>query len=349
MYKYLQIILLLMIVFVPSYNFADGLVSSTINSLYFIPNKGQFDPEVEYSVKTKDYHLWITRNQLVFDKIYSRQMGDDGERIKDSDRDVLENLSALPGKIKNSRYVTRLQFLETSQDSHIQPENQRDYRVNYFLEYAESRWITGVPTYESIIIKNLYQNIDLKIYGESNKIEYDFIVKPGGKTENIKFLFEGARQTWINKDGDIIFTTDPGELLHSKPFCYVLDNGEISVLEAVFKKTGKNIFGLKIERTDPGNILIIDPVIMTGSSYLGGSGDELQGAIHSYKSCIAVDSSDNVYIAGSTDSPDFPTSGSFQPALGGERDFFVTKMSPDLSAVIYSTYLGEMPWIIVRQ
>ncbi len=84
------------------------------------------------------------------------------------------------------------------------------------------------------------------------------------------------------------------------------------------------------------------------SSYLGGSMEE--SAIG-----VAVDASDNVYVAGYTGSADFPvTSGCAQPVFGGPYDTFISKFnlsSPSAISLIYSTYLGgsnlEDPYGIV--
>jgi len=86
--------------------------------------------------------------------------------------------------------------------------------------------------------------------------------------------------------------------------------------------------------------------ILTYSTYLGGSSDDL---IHA----IAIDSQGNVYLAGETASPDFPvTAGAFQTKQAGKpgndcsiftgcylSDGFVTKLDPS-GKIVYSTYLG---------
>ena len=74
------------------------------------------------------------------------------------------------------------------------------------------------------------------------------------------------------------------------------------------------------------------------STFLGGNlQDESNG--------IAVDSSGNAYVTGTTNSPDYPTtSGAFQTTYGGASQFpgdaFATKLNSNGTALIYSTYLG---------
>ncbi len=55
---------------------------------------------------------------------------------------------------------------------------------------------------------------------------------------------------------------------------------------------------------------------------------------------IAVDSGGNAYVTGWTGSTNFPVVNAFQPQYRGMWDAFVTKISSNGSALIYSTYLG---------
>jgi hypothetical protein len=73
---------------------------------------------------------------------------------------------------------------------------------------------------------------------------------------------------------------------------------------------------------------------MIYSTYLGGTNGDVGYA-------IVLDSSNNAYLTGYTQSFDFPTSpGAFQTTLGANRAAWVTKMNSTGSALLYSTYLG---------
>lgn len=71
------------------------------------------------------------------------------------------------------------------------------------------------------------------------------------------------------------------------------------------------------------------------STYLGGSNrDSISG--------LAIDSSVNIYVAGTTSSEDFRTTpGAFDRSYnGGDLDVFVVKLSSSGTALEYSTYIG---------
>ncbi len=90
-------------------------------------------------------------------------------------------------------------------------------------------------------------------------------------------------------------------------------------------KGGEDAFALKL---DPSGSI---PLYAT---LLGGSGSE-----RAYK--VAVDPAGNAYVAGQTDSPNFPVSAdAIQRAYGGTTDCFVTVLNPVGTGLPFSTYLG---------
>ena len=69
------------------------------------------------------------------------------------------------------------------------------------------------------------------------------------------------------------------------------------------------------------------------STYLGGSNED-------YGAGIAVDASGNAFVAGYTNSTDFPVQNALQSENAGGWDAFVTELSADGASLIYSTYWG---------
>jgi uncharacterized protein (TIGR03437 family) len=70
------------------------------------------------------------------------------------------------------------------------------------------------------------------------------------------------------------------------------------------------------------------------STYLGGLRTDIANG-------VAVDSSGNAYLTGSTASNNFPTQNALQAAYGGgDLDAYVAKINPAGSALLFSTYLG---------
>ena len=81
--------------------------------------------------------------------------------------------------------------------------------------------------------------------------------------------------------------------------------------------------------------LVIDPGVQY-TTFLGGNAAETGEGIE-------ANSAGNVYVAGTTQSPDFPTTtGAFRRtgAAQNNADVFVTKLNPTGTALVYSTFVG---------
>ena len=82
---------------------------------------------------------------------------------------------------------------------------------------------------------------------------------------------------------------------------------------------------------------------MVFSTYLGGGGDDVGMA-------LALDASGNIYVAGLTNSPNFPvTSSAVQSTFGGGGkqnlhqnfgDAFLAALDPNAASILYATFLG---------
>ena len=94
---------------------------------------------------------------------------------------------------------------------------------------------------------------------------------------------------------------------------------------------------------------------LIGSTYIGGTGDDGvnydsteagYGQLkHNYgddsRSEVQIDNANNIYVAGCTNSTNFPTtSTALRTTLSGMQDGIVFKMNPTLTSLTWSTYLG---------
>ncbi|MFB3132946.1 MAG: SBBP repeat-containing protein, partial [Rhodothermales bacterium] len=215
---------------------------------------------------------------------------------------------------------------------------------NYFIGRDRSKWRTGVPHYARIRYEGVYPGIDLVFYGTNQRqLEYDFTVQPGADPARIRLAIEGAKRLEIARSGDLIAHLASGEVRFKKPVIYQEANGKRRSIKGKYTLAEGNRIGFEVGPYDASHPLIIDPML-TYSTYLGGTGSERGDA-------ITVDSAGNAYVVGATDSIDFPTTeGAFDEYCGTDggcnpepylnSDAFVTKLSADGSALVYSTYLG---------
>jgi hypothetical protein len=117
---------------------------------------------------------------------------------------------------------------------------------------------------------------------------------------------------------------DPQGYAYVAGSTYSKDFPTVSALQPTYAG-GFDAFVAKLDPT--GSALVY-------STYLGGrEGDDAWA--------MAADSKGNAYVAGRTQSQDFPTKNPFQATYGGgTSDGFVAKINPSGSALVYSSFLG---------
>lgn len=284
--------------------------------LSFIENEGQVDNDVSYYLNGRQGTVYFTKEAIVYDLLSA-----DASPSKETDPEDFKRLS----------FVLRPTGAE--KDVKLTAEHELHGKVNYLIGNDPENWQTDIPTYKELIYKGLYKGIDLKVYGANNQMEYDFIVYPKADPEDIRMAFEGIDDLSVDEEGNLIIKTAFSELKHLKPVIYQEIDGKRHTVEGSFV-VAEDTFGFDVADYDKSYPLIIDPLTLSYSTYLGGSLED-----RGYG--IAVDSSQNAYVTGYTMSLNFPTTpGAVQPMLRGPLDAFVTKLDPTGSFLIYSTFLG---------
>ena len=142
-------------------------------------------------------------------------------------------------------------------------------------------------------LRNLYDGIDLHAFGRRDSLKYVFYVSPGADYQQISVSFENTDGLWIDDAGALHVGTPLGELVEEAPYIFqVVDGQEVEVTGA-FALVDDDTYSFDITgEYDPTVELVIDPDLAWGS-YLGGS-------YYDSAEDVAVDSSGNVHVTGST-------------------------------------------------
>jgi uncharacterized protein (TIGR03437 family) len=215
-------------------------------------------------------------------------------------------------------------------------------RVNDFVGADPRSWRKDVPIFESVRFHALYRGIDVLYRGDMNRIEYDFLVSPGADPRKIRMRLRRAGQIGIQPDGSILISAAGGKVRQSRPIAYQEWDGIRHTVEAEYVWRGHAI-GIRVGPYDRARSLVIDPVVVADIGLFGGNGQDEGDA-------IATDNAGAVYIAGYTDSYNFPvTPGAADTSLAMAGSAFATKLTAD-GTIVYSTFLpGKASGIAVDQ
>ncbi len=184
---------------------------------------------------------------------------------------------------------------------------------------------------------DVYPGIDVVFYGNSSKLEYDFVLQRGADPSRIRLSFDGIDSMCVEGNGDLVLKSGSAEFRNFRPL--ILQDGR--PIAGRWTILGKRRAGFVVDVYDRTQPLVIDPVL-TYATFLGGS--DIESA-----TSIAIDSQGNLIVAGGTQSSDFPTtSASLYPGYPAAKSDplypFVVKINPAASgtdSLVYSTYFNS--------
>lgn len=215
-------------------------------------------------------------------------------------------------------------------------------RVNY-LKGDPATWRTGLLTYARITYTSLFDGIDLMYEGQGEQLKGTYLVAPGADPSTIRWRYGGAHRNTVDAEGNLRIALASGSgsaseqaIVEQAPVAWQEIEGRRVQVSARYQLAADGTIGFALGTFDPAYSLTIDPaLVLPYSTYLGGSGIENGNG-------VAVDGAGYVYVAGATQSADFPTANQYQADQGG-TDAFVAKLNTNASgaaALVYATYLG---------
>ncbi len=204
-------------------------------------------------------------------------------------------------------------------------------KTNYFLGPAD-HWRVAVQQYREVRYRSLYPGVDLVFHATGADMEYDFILAPGADVSRIDLQFRGAKSIEVDAEGDLLIGLRGGKVRQRVPVAFQMHGKERLVRKARYKMIGRDAVRFVIDDYDPSRELTIDPVLVF-QTYVAGSRTDLPAG-------IGVDRAGNTYIAGTTNSIDFPRVGRVQNPIGGATllasfDGGLTYTRPDLGAPVF--------------
>ncbi len=279
--------------------------------LCFIENKGQIldqnnntRHDVQYKLSAPGMNLFVGNGQLHYQFRKNEGSGTD-----------------------LSFYRMDVTLLGANKMAMVEASEKQEYYENYYLSYAAKEGVSA-SSYNKITYKNVYPSIDWVIYVKDSKVEYDFVVRPGGNVNDIKVAYGGATNLQISKDGGLVATTPMGKIEEKTPYAYETLTGK--AVASSFK-LNKNI--VSFETGNYTGSVTIDPYL-SWSTYYGGAGQDVVTAIQEDANSVS-------YVCGFTSSnAGIATVGAFKTAnAGGAYDMFMAKYSA-AGALQYATYFG---------
>lgn len=151
--------------------------------------------------------------------------------------------------------------------------------------------------------RNVYNNIDLLLYAAREGLKYEFVVRPGGRVEDIRLLYDGIDGVVAQPDGSLKVLWPRGYSREDRPYSYLDGSGCAQEVASSYTTDGNEV-RFSVDRYDESRTLIIDP----WSTYFGGSNTEKLAA-------ITCDGTGAVLCAGITYSRDFPIHAGWQSAF----------------------------------
>ncbi|HEX4378848.1 MAG TPA: SBBP repeat-containing protein, partial [Candidatus Acidoferrum sp.] len=281
--------------------------------LTFEANSGQTDARVKFLARGAGYTVFLT------------------------DRDATLRLArpaTQPGKRADDA-VVRFALVGANTHPVAHAVDLQDGRANYFVGNDPSKWRRNISEYAGVKFDAVYPGIDLVYYGSQGRLESDYVVGPGADPVKIALRVEGADRIRLNSDGDAILSTAAGDVSLHQPRAYQQSAAGRVEVAANYTQLASGALGIRVGDYDAKVPLVIDPVV--GYATLLGGGTSVTAS-----SAIAIDSTNNAYIVGTTAATDFPTTaGAFQKTkTGTTANAFVTKLNSAGSALVFSTYLG---------
>jgi hypothetical protein len=234
----------------------------------------------------------------------------------------------------------RLSWLGANGGPQVAGGRKQRGQSNYLPSKDRKTWRQHVAHYGDVRIAKLYPGVDLKFHGDGQKLEFDYLVAAGADASVVRMGIGTPSLVNLNAQGQLEISDNGDELVLEPPVAYQDIDGQRKAVQAEFVIAAGHEVRFALGDYDKNRALVIDPVLSFASQFGSSSNSSIA-------SDVAVDSTGNIYITGTTCDTDYPvTVGVLQPTGGSITNDqcytgIITKLDPTASSLIYSTYIGS--------
>ncbi len=285
--------------------------------LSFVANHGQTDAAVKFTSRGQGAMFFLTANETVM-------------KLRQVKQEKAKGKTA----IRNSQSaIVKMRFEGANSEPNVTGADLLPGKSNYFIGNDHSHWQRDVANFARVHYDEIYPGIDAVFYGNQRQLEYDFVVAPGADPRQIKLSFAGAESLKLDAAGNLVLKTAVGEVVQQAPVIYQQSGDTRQPVSGGYVLTAGNQVAFEIGDYDASRELVIDPIVAFASYLGGGDFDDVND--------VTADAAGNVYVAGKTESEDFPANGNLgsNGLLNGDTAAFITKLSPDGTSQLYSTLI----------
>lgn len=235
-------------------NWSNNMVPTS-----FIENKGQFDgfnkksDKIKFAIDYNPMHVFFTAEGLTyrFDQYIKNENRKKGDITKPK-RLIQTELIHLTWE--NSNPDVKIITKNQTKDFHTYAMLSKDRKTKYD--------ISNVRGYEKIIYKNLYPKIDAEyIINPKGGYKYSLILHPGADASLIKMNYSGAKAISINEAGQLVISTENGDIVEYAPASfYTADQQKLVASKFVING---NTVSFQLADYDHSKSLTIDPWVFT--------------------------------------------------------------------------------------
>lgn len=309
----------------------------TTGGLLFIENVGQFPADARFQVHGAADVAWLAQDAIW---LTGAETAAAPSRVPQE--------AWLPPVVRQhftapQRSVAVALSFAGANNAAIEPFAPQATAVSYFLGAEPTQRFVDVPVWGGVRYVDLYPHLDLVLASRNGRFHPYFVCKPGCEAALAQVRLHVAGATGVTVQGEQLAVETAVAPL-SFPLPAVVDEQGRAVAHSDFTVVvdGVEVAAPFARPTPQTQRATAAGDGLRFSTYLGGSEfDEIHD--------LAVDGAGSVYVAGTTNSNDFPTTPGAFDTRNDEfcfrgvtrcREAFVARLSADGRQLLYATYLG---------